>query len=53
MYIEHTIMRKDLYEAPSTNVMYVKSEGIICQSGRGGLGSPNRYTPGNDPLADE
>lgn len=25
---------KELYDAPSTNVVEVNSEGIICQSGR-------------------
>ena len=41
------------YEAPTTTVMDVKFGGIICQSGRGGLSSPNRYNYGGDPLADD
>ena len=39
---------KELYEAPSTRVMELKFEGIICQSG---LNDPTDYIPGNDPFA--
>ena len=43
---------KELYEAPSTRVFEVKTEGVICQSlPEGALQDPNDYTPGGDPFA--
>ena len=38
---------KEFYEAPSTEVLEAKQEGIICASG---LGSPNNYPNGGDPF---
>ena len=49
MYIDQSILRKELYEAPSTSVVDVRFEGIICQS-QGGLGAPNNYNNGGDPF---
>lgn len=38
---------KEHYEAPSTEVLEVKQEGIICASG---LDSPSNYPNGVDPF---
>ena len=39
---------KDLYDAPSTRVFEVKTEGVICTSG---IPDPlDPFTPGGDPL---
>ena len=38
---------KDLYEAPSTRVFEVKTEGVIC----GSLTDPDDYNNGGDPFA--
>ena len=39
--------QKEFYEAPTTDVVEVKQEGIICASG---LDSPNGYPNGVDPF---
>lgn len=39
---------KDLYEAPSTRVMELKIEGIICSSG---LNDPTDYSNGSGPFS--
>jgi hypothetical protein len=33
VYFDQSILRKELYEAPSTSVVDVRFEGIICISG--------------------
>ena len=38
---------KELYDAPSTKVFEVKTEGVICQS----LTDPTDYPGGVDPFA--
>ena len=38
---------KELYDAPSTRVMELKFEGIICQSG---LNDPTDYPGAPDPF---
>ena len=40
---------KELYDAPSTRVFEVKTEGVICTSGL--LDDPTDYLPGEDPFA--
>lgn len=37
------------YTPPTSKVMEVKFEGVICQSG--GINNPDDYTPGPDPFA--
>lgn len=41
VYYEQSFLSKELYEAPSTSVVGVRFEGIICQS----LGNRNPYIP--------
>ena len=43
MYYDQSILRKELYEAPSTIVMDVKYEGIICLSPAGVEGIRDGY----------
>ena len=43
------IMQKEYYEAPWTEPVDVKLEGVICQSG-GGLNPPGGYGNGGDPF---
>ena len=38
------------YEAPTTDVVEVKFEGVVCQS-VGGLTPPDDFTLGDDPLS--
>ena len=40
---------KELYDAPSTRVFEVKTEGVICTSGL--LDDPSDYLNGGDPFA--
>ena len=40
---------KDLYCAPASEAVEVKLEGVVCQSG--GVGAPDNYEPGDDPIA--
>ena len=43
---------KELYDAPSTQVFEVKTEGVICTSGLNGqLGDPADYPEMPDPFA--
>jgi hypothetical protein len=39
--------KKELYEPPTTDVLEVKYEGIICASG---LNDPSNYPGGGDPF---
>lgn len=39
--------KKELYEPPTTDVLEVKNEGIICASG---LGNPTDYPGAPDPF---
>ena len=42
---------KELYDAPSTRVFEVKTEGVICTSGLNGqLGDPEDYLFEDDPF---
>lgn len=41
---------KELYEAPTTEVVELAIHGIICASQRG-IYDPNDYENGGDPLA--
>ena len=38
-----------IYEAPSVNVLEVKTEGFVCQ-GPTSLDDPNDYVPGDNPF---
>ena len=42
-------MQKEFYETPTTDVLDVKLEGVICQSG-GGLNAPGDSLNGGDPF---
>jgi hypothetical protein len=41
---------KELYAAPSTVVLELRSEGIVCSSTRGTLADPDDYVWGGDPF---
>ena len=48
-------MKKELYEAPTSKVMDVKTQGMLCQSGSGSLFllDPSDYANGDDPFANQ
>lgn len=41
---------KPTYAPPTSEVMWVKFQGVLCQSGSGGMNGNDPYTPGGDPL---
>jgi len=41
----------ELYEAPTTEVVEVKFEGVVCQSIGGAVNSPDYFTFDGDPLS--
>lgn len=41
------VKHKELYEAPTADILEVKNEGIICTSG---LGNPTDYPGSGDPF---
>ena len=43
------ITQKLPYDTPSTDVLDVRPEGVICTSG-GGLNNPGSYDNGGDPF---
>lgn len=38
----------EFYETPTAEVVEVRSEGVICESG--GVGAPGNYEPGGNPF---
>ena len=45
------MINKEFYEAPSTTVVEVKCEGVVCASGNpNGFDNPTNYLNGGDPF---
>jgi len=44
------IKHSELYEAPTTEVVEVKIEGVVCQSIEGVVNNPDDFSFGDDPL---
>ena len=43
--MQYTMEANKTYEAPTSTVVEVKFQGIICQSGGDGVGDRDPYTP--------